>query len=211
MAWVEKVGRRWRGCYRDPDGKKRSQVHNTRTDARNWAHDREAEVRGGTYVDPRAGALTLEQYVDRWLPTYRKSAGRVDQVQRTLRRHILPTFGAIPLNELSPRTIKIWVHAMTDQGIAATSVRNYASTLAKLLNDAVEDDLIPKSPYRRIELPTLGVDTRRFLDQEEADRLIQATPDHYRALVVLALASGGRWGELVGLGMSTRGGPAVMA
>jgi integrase len=199
VAWVEKVGRRWRGCYRDPDGKKRSRVHDTRTDARNWAHDREAEVRGGTYTDPHAGALTLHHYVDRWLKTYRKSAGRVDQVQRTLRLHILPALGDTPLRDLSPRVIQEWVWDMTDRKIVATSVRNYASTLAKILNDAVEDELIPKSPYRKIQLPALGVDQRRFLDQAEADHLIAETPDRYRALVILALASGGRWGELTGL------------
>jgi integrase len=67
------------------------------------------------------------------------------------------------------------------------------------LNDAVEDERIPKSPYRRIELPALGIDERRFLDQDEAARLIQETPDRYKALIILALASGARWGELVGL------------
>lgn len=52
---------------------------------------------------------------------------------------------------------------------------------------------------RKIELPSLGVDERRFLDQDEADRLIAETPDRYKALIILALASGARWGELVGL------------
>jgi integrase len=120
-------------------------------------------------------------------------------VQRTLRLHILPTLGGIPLNDLRPRHIQDWIWAMSDQGIAPTSARNYSATLAKLLNDAVEDERIPKSPYRRIELPSLGIDQRRFLDQAEAERLITETPDHYRALVILALVSGGRWGELTGL------------
>jgi integrase len=71
--------------------------------------------------------------------------------------------------------------------------------LAKVLNDSVEDELLPRSPYRRITLPALGIDERRFLDQDEAGRLIQEMPDRYRTLVVLALASGGRWGELTGL------------
>lgn len=199
MAYVERVGKRWRGVYRDPSGNKKSKVHRTRGEAKYWAERREHEVEDGSYRDPRAGALTLERYVERWLPKYRKSPGRVDQVQRTIRRHILPTLGDTPLNELSPRMIRDWVHGMADQGIAATSVRNYASTLSKLLNDAVEDDLIPKSPYRRIELPALGIDERRFLDQAEADRLIAEITERYRALIILALASGGRWGELVGL------------
>jgi integrase len=199
VAYTEKVGKRWRGIFRDAGDRKHSKMFDTQREAKKWALDRDAEVRGGTYADPRAGRLTLDAYVAGWLKTYRKSAGRVDQVQRTLRLHILPALGDIPLNELRPRVIQDWIWSMTDQGIAATSVRNYASTLAKLLHDAVEDERIPKSPYRRIELPSLGVDQRRFLDQAEADRLIAETPSRYRALVILALASGARWGELTGL------------
>jgi integrase len=199
MAWVEKVGRRWRGCYRDPEGKKRSMVHATRTDARNWALDREAEVRGGSYVDPRSGALTFAAWAERFLNDYRKDPERVDHVRRVLRLHVLPYFGDIPLRDLTPRTVQAWVHTLEDQGRAAGSIRGYAQMLSMVLNAAVDDDLIPKSPYRKIDLPGLGGDERRFLTPEEADRLIAELPDRYKALIVLALASGARWGELTGL------------
>jgi integrase len=200
MAWIEKVGRRWRGCYRDPDGKKRSMVHTTRTDAKNWAADREAEVRGGTYRDPRAGALTFEQYAERWLRTYRRPGeARIDHVRRVLRLHLNPAFGAIPLRDLTPRTIQEWVYAMTDQGRAPGSVRGYAQTLSMVLRAAVDDDVLPRTPYRKIDLPRLAGEERRFLTPEEADRLIAETPDRYKALITLALASGARWGELAGL------------
>lgn len=199
MAWVEKVGRRWRGCYRDADGKKRSMVHSTRTDAKNWAADREAEVRGGTWVDPRSGTFTVAAYADRWLRTYRQSRGRADQVERTLRRHILPTLGHVPMRTLTPRVLQAWVNDLTDTGAAPTSVRNYAATLASILNAAVDDDVLTRSPFRKVTLPALDIDQRRFLEPEEADRLIQEIPDRYKALIILALASGARWGELVGL------------
>jgi integrase len=199
VAWTEKAGRRWRGCYRDEADKKHHRTFDTKTDARNWARDQEAAIRGGTYIDPRAGGLSLGRYAESWLATYRQSAGRVDQVGRTLRRHILPTLGDVPMRALTPRMLQAWVNAMTDQGIAPTSVRNYASTLATILNAAVDDEVLAKSPYRKVQLPALDIDQRRFLDQDEADRLTQEIPDRYRALIVLALASGGRWGELVGL------------
>jgi integrase len=200
VAWVEKVGKRWRGCFRDADGKKRSMVHTTRTDARNWAHDREAEVRGGSYLDPRAGALTFEQYVERWLRTYRRPGlARIDHVRRVLRLHLNPAFGAIPLRNLTPRMIQEWVYALSDQGRAPGSVRGYAQTLSMVLNAAVDDDLLSKSPYRKIDLPALGGDERRFLTPEEADRLIAELPSRYKGLVILALTTGARWGELTGL------------
>jgi hypothetical protein len=115
VAYTEKIGKQWRGIFRDADDRKHSKVFRTQREAKRWADDREAEVRKGTYADPRAGALTLDAYVDRWLTTYRKSAGRVDQVQRTLRLHILPTLGGIPLNDLRPRHIQDWIWAMSDR------------------------------------------------------------------------------------------------
>jgi integrase len=157
-------------------------------------------VRGGTYRDPRAGALTFEQYAERWLRTYRRPGeARIDHVRRVLRLHLNPAFGAIPLRDLTPRTIQEWVYAMTDQGRAPGSVRGYAQTLSMVLRAAVDDDVLPRTPYRKIDLPRLAGEERRFLTPEEADRLIAETPDRYKALITLALASGARWGELAGL------------
>lgn len=107
-----------------------------------------------------AASLTMAAYVGQWLDTYRQSAGRVDQVRRTLDRHILPTLGHVPLRTLTSRILQAWVN---DVPGAPTSVRNYAATLSTILNAAVDDDVLAKNPMRKVDLPALDIDQRRFL------------------------------------------------
>jgi hypothetical protein len=115
MAYVERVGKRWRGVYRDPGGNRKSKVQRTRGEAKYWAERHEHEVEEGTYIDPKAGALTFGQYVDRWLATDRQTPGRIDQVARTIRRHMLTTFGDTPLRDMTSWTIQLWVYGMADR------------------------------------------------------------------------------------------------
>jgi integrase len=207
MAYAERVGKRWRGVYRDHEGKKRSKVHRLKGEAERWVALEEDKVEQGIHTDPDIGAATLATYVERFLETYRGnpkiSPARLDHVQRVLRTRVLVAFGDKSLRSLQAREIQIWINAMHSQGIAPKSTRAYAGVLQLVLNAAVEDGYLQKSPFTKKvkdQLPDPRHEERpRYLEPDEAERLIAAIPDRYRALIVLGLASGARWGELVGL------------
>lgn len=64
---------------------------------------------------------------------------------------------------------------------------------------AVADKLIPESPCRRIKLPKAERRQVVPLATEAVEALIDAMPERYRALVVLAAGTGLRQGECFGL------------
>lgn len=73
------------------------------------------------------------------------------------------------------------------------------SALRAALNSAVDAELIPWSPARKIALPRAVPSEESGLTPSELSNLAKEMPDHYRALVLLAAVSGLRWGEAIGL------------
>ncbi|MDC1388483.1 hypothetical protein N8342_01455, partial [Acidimicrobiales bacterium] len=54
----------WRALYRDNDGKQRSKSFDRKADAAKFLSTVEADQLRGTYVDPRAGKITLNEYAE---------------------------------------------------------------------------------------------------------------------------------------------------
>ena len=69
MAYAEKRGNLWRARWRGPDGTLESRPgFHTGKAAENYGRDQEAAIRANTYVDPRAGKITLTEWVNQWYP-----------------------------------------------------------------------------------------------------------------------------------------------
>jgi hypothetical protein len=60
-------GRRWLACWKDPDGRERSQVFKIQADAdRHW-RAMETDKARGEYHDPNAGEALVSDFGQRWL------------------------------------------------------------------------------------------------------------------------------------------------
>ena len=100
----------------------------------------------GVRTDPKAGKETLAPYSERWL-TERTLEDRTRELyQGLLDRHIVPTFGATPIAEIRPSTVRSWNAALA---------RRYPTTAAKayrllrtILATAVTDDVLTANPCR---------------------------------------------------------------
>jgi Phage integrase, N-terminal SAM-like domain len=98
VAYAEKRGNQWRARWRSPDGTLESKPGFTsRKDAENYGRDQEAAIRTNTYVDPRAGRLTLTDWVNRWFPALDLEPTTLANYRYLIEVHILPAFGDRPL------------------------------------------------------------------------------------------------------------------
>ena len=93
------------------------------------------------------------------------------------------------------------------RGPPAPNGQYYLSLLGTILNAAVDDDYLARSPLVRKSGAGRTPATRNqpvprrevWLLREQLDRLIEAIDPRYRALVLVAALTGMRWGELVAL------------
>jgi integrase len=192
---------RWQARYRDGGGRMVTapQTFATKGDAGRFLAAVEADLARGTYLDPRAGQVTLAAWADDWLasdPGKRATTRARDE--SALRVHFLPILGHRPLGTLTPLDVRRAVDALAAK-VAPATVRTNLGVFRAVLNAAVEADLISRSPVRGIKLKTAPPRHRPTLSPEQLEALASAMPGRYRALVLTAGVVGLRWSELVGL------------
>ncbi len=195
MATVKRRGSSWQATIRI-EGKERTRTFAKRVDAENWVKVTAADVLRGHWTDPRRGRTTFGEYAEQWRSAqlhFRPST--VATVERALRVHVLPVFGARSLGAIRRSDVQGWVTALSGT-LAPTTVQQVYGYLATVLKAACNDGLIPLSPCTDVNLPR--VETRQVdpLSPEAVERLVAAMPERYRAMVSFAADSGLRQGEV---------------
>ncbi len=105
-----------------------------------------------------AGAMTVAQYMNRWLVDSAK--GRLahrtyDAYEQRIRDHINPSIGRIKLAKLSPANVQASYTAKLNAGLASGTVRAIYAVLSGALDQAVKWDLIPRNPAKSVSPPKL--------------------------------------------------------
>jgi integrase len=200
MASIDKRAGRYRVRYRDPAGASRSRTFTRKADAERFAREVEVDMDRGQWIDPRGADIALEQWVETFL-TFAQSLSptTVQTYRRDLDRYILPRFGAVRLGRLSPEEIEIWLNEVLAKGLAASSVHRHYRTLRRVLQTAVEKDRLLSNPCDRVRPPKVPKTAMSVLTWEQAVALADAHSERYRTLIYVALDTGMRWSELVGL------------
>jgi integrase len=123
--------------------------------------------------------------------------------QRTYRRdlwtYVLPRFGSVRLGRLSPEEIEMWLNDELAKGLAPSSVHRHYRTLRRVLQTAVEKDRLLTNPCDRVRPPKVPKTEMAVLTWEQATALADVHGERYRTLIYVAIDTGMRWSELVGL------------
>ena len=198
----KKVG--YRGAYtvHTAEGPKRRYVTGK---TRDEVHAKLIEAMGnraqGLHFD--AGALTVGEYLTHWLKdsvrgTVRPSTFEVHR--HMIEPHIVPALGRLKLKDLNPTHVRGFYREKLDSGLSAATVRKMHSVLRKALKQAVLDGLIPRNVCEAVKPPKVERKEIRPLDQEQTKAVLEAASgERLEALYVLAIHTGMREGELLGL------------
>ncbi len=111
-----------------------------------------------------------------------------------LEGHLLPIFGKRCLGTIKAQDIEQYKARKLAEGLSAKSVNNHLAVLSKLLRVAEEWEIITRAP--RVKLLRIPDPNFCFLDFEETERLLAALDPEWRALVLFALRTGLRQGEI---------------
>jgi integrase len=203
MAHIEDrrgAGRGWRVRYRDPSGKERSQSFRLKGAAEDFAATVEADKLRGLWIDPARGKVTVQKWSQTWLKSKAdlRSTSRV-RLEGILRAHVLPGFGDVPLMDVGNAAVREWVSNMIADDVGASTVRKSYSALAQMMRAAVSDRRVAFNPCDDVPLPPEHFGEQRFLSPSQVADLADSIEPRFRALVLLAVYGGLRFGELAGL------------
>ncbi len=145
---------------------------------------------------------TTGAYLGEWLesvrPTLRpRTWARYEQIVRV---HAAPAIGRIPLARLRPEDLQKLYSALVAAGSAPATVLHVHAVLHRALRQAERWGAVGRNVATLVDRPRLVRHEMRTLSPEESRALLDAaTADRVGALYVLALTSGMREGELLGL------------
>jgi len=121
----------------------------------------------------------------------------------TLNKYLMPTFGDIPLRDMKPLALQTYFSGLGTSKLGGDTVLKIKEVLSSVLGSAVRYDLLTKNPMLAVQIPRCKVVNKRkqkpHLTPEEFDRLVDVVDEPYSTMIFVAVYSGLRISELVGL------------
>lgn len=114
--------------------------------------------------------------------------------------HILPYFGEIPIRDLNRSLIRKYRqdrHA-EKQSLKPATVNRDLSVLRRLCNWAIEEGIVPANPLGRLRMERERRTKRPVMSVREEKLLMAHAPEHLQRIIVCALDTGMRRGEIFG-------------
>lgn len=183
----------------------------TRQDAEAWLVDERRLISAGIWTSPAARKVAVaeleEQRKGRSFTTYARAWLDGQQHLRpttrasyttSLERHLIPAFGATPIDEITTEAIRAWHQSY---GTRTPTARAHAYAVLKaILAQAVDDEVIRRNPARvRAASRAAVARDPEVLTIRELLALADAMPEKHRALTLLAGFAGLRFGETAAL------------
>ncbi|MEZ4399935.1 MAG: site-specific integrase [Kofleriaceae bacterium] len=149
---------------------------------------------------PSSAVPTVAEFVPIWLSKF--ESGKVSTLvtrKQTIARHLLPRFGHMRLDEITFPVVEAWRKELLAT-LRPASVASLLAQLRAMLGYAFKMEALPAMP-RTWPAQSEGKSRPDYLTFEEADRLIAAAEplDPWKAMVIVALGTGLRHGELTAL------------
>jgi integrase len=197
---------RWVADYHDGAGVRRLKTFNTRKDADAWLVIARGEVARGTHSPPSTSILVQEAAADwlRQLELHNRERAYLKTCREHVNVHINPRLGHEKLARLTaPR-----VNAFRDDllwDLSQSMARKVLTSLKAILNDAMGRGNVAQNVALHVRIVSdprakgklkVGID---IPDRDEVRRILQAAPDRWRPLLVVATFAGLRASELRGL------------
>ena len=186
--------------YYDDQGKRRTKTEPTLADAAPSSRPCRPTFSRGTWVAPEGGRVLFGKYAWHVENIHgKRRANTKERDETVLRSRLIPAWGDHPIGRITRLDVQAWVDELIAEGLAPSTIHKVFRLFARVLDEAVDDQLIGASPCRKVKLPEIEVAERFALEPEHVQALADAVPDRYRALVLTTAATGLRWGEVVGL------------
>ncbi len=194
----------FQGMYtaQTPDGPKRKYVYGRKYgDVKRKLAEAMGDAARGIVMDDKN--LTVSEYLERFLEDVQRGSVRESTYSRDkylVTNHVKPALGRVKLKNLGAMHLQRLYREKRDAKLSASTVQKIHHVLHKALAQAVRWDLIPRNPTDNVKAPTPTPKEMHPLSASEARKLLEAAGgDRLEALYVLAVHTGMRRGELLGL------------
>jgi len=145
---------------------------------------------------------TVANYLENWL-VHKKGQirpGTYATYESNVRVHIVPSIGHLKLHQLNPQQLLHLYQQALEDGLAAQTIKHIHKILHDALETAVKWGLITRNIVKLVKAPKVVRKEMKVWNEQEIDTFLKHfTNPRYRTIVILALATGMRRGEILAL------------
>ncbi len=182
------------------EGRRLTKYGKKQQDCRDWIKETLAKIDGGLTFD--GTQITLERFIETWLngKELSRRAKTVLQYRQIANQHILPLIGHMRLQDIQPGHIKQLYAMKREEGRGARTVQLIHAVLHNVLKQAARERILGRNPLDAVERPKVEQAEMQILNEEQSRQfLFAASGSLFEAIFFLALVTGMREGELLGL------------
>ena len=154
--------------------------------------------------------MTAAEWLNIWFDEYVRNSVKLSTMGSYdiyINKHIIPVIGNLTLHTLRPEIIQTLYNDKLENGrldgkggLNPKYIKNIHNMLHEALEQAVTNGIIPLNAAKATVLPKQTKKEMRVLSAEEQKSLLSVTSTERHGLIItLALATGMRLGELLGL------------
>ncbi len=147
--------------------------------------------------------LTVGAYLTRWLVDSARPALRDNTYtlyDGVISRHIIPGIGGVRLSRLTPAHLQGLLAALEQDQVGPATRQVVFRVLHRALKQAAVWGMVPRNACETVARPRVPRPTMRTFDAAQVRQLLAAAKgDRLEALYVMAVSTGMRQGELLGL------------
>ncbi|HET9895186.1 MAG TPA: site-specific integrase [Streptosporangiaceae bacterium] len=193
---------RYQARYHGPDGMDRPapETFATKGEAEAWLVRTEADILNDDWFNPDDGKVPFGEFAADWIdhrPELRPKT--VELYRYLLRRHLNPTFETRPIAGIKEPQIRRWRKQLLDNGVSEVTAAKAYRLLKAIFATAADDGVIKRNPCRIKGAGQEHSPERPVLTIAQVYAVANAVDQRYQALVLLAMFSSLRWGELAAL------------
>lgn len=198
---------RWEGQFVDPiTGKRRSVYGKSQQETRKKLTQIQSDIDTNVFVTP--DKMTIGDWMDRWIADYCNSTKEStrDSYRGHIENHIKPALGSVKLTSLTPDMCQNFVNSLMNKPgkgnkpMSAKTIKNIAGTLHEALKRAVKNRYIRFNPASDLDKPRIERFEISPLDLPDIKVLMDSLGDDlYSSVIKMALFTGEREGEVLGL------------
>ena len=201
---------RWEGRFstRNPltgETRAHSVYGKTQKEVRQKLTETIAAIDRGDYREPCR--MTLAEWLDIWSRDYLGGVKPTTafQYREQIRLHIVPALGKVRLEALNPHTVQRFYNTLSKphgdkKGLSQATIKQIHSILRNSLQQAVRVGYLRTNPASGCTLPRPDAEEVPAFDVEQVQAFLkQIEGNRYETLFKVALFTGMRLGELLGL------------
>ncbi|HME42876.1 MAG TPA: site-specific integrase [Syntrophorhabdales bacterium] len=178
--------------------------HSTETDDRKVAekiyHKVMTEVAEGKWFDRQQGTHTFAETMERYMKEHSKVKKRSTARDEASLKHLLPFFGAFTLKEVCPSNISQYKSLRLAAKASPGTLNRELALMKHAFTLAIREWAWTKeNPVKMVSMEKEAPHKDRWLTDDEEQRLLAACPEWLREIVVFAIDTGCRRGEILSL------------